>query len=163
MGQLRKLDSVLKESQRLSGLAAVSTYRRVLKPFVFSNGVEIPAGSIIAVAAHSTHLDDAVYPDAMRFDGFRFINAEGENALMVTPSPEYLPFGMGRTLCPGRFFSVVVMKAFMAHLLLYYDIKLDTEGRRPVSSWFVTENMPDVTAKVMFKRRQDVDRLYPGL
>jgi hypothetical protein len=35
----------------------VSTNRKALKEFTFSNGVSVPAGTLIAVASHSTHVD----------------------------------------------------------------------------------------------------------
>lgn len=155
MGNLRKLDSFLKESQRLTGLSAVSTYRRVLKPFTFSDGTCIPPGHTLAIAAHSTHLDDAIYPDATQFNGFRFsdMKGSGENCQMVTPSHDYLPFGVGRHLCPGRFFTVVVMKIMMTHIIMNYDVGLEKEGERPVESWFVTDNIPNDTARVLLRKR----------
>ncbi|KAG5725182.1 Ent-kaurene oxidase [Termitomyces sp. T112] len=157
MGELRKLDSFLKESQRISGLGAISSYRRVLKPFTFSNGMTIPAGMTIGVAAWSTHLDEAVYPNAHAFDGFRYVMDNEENGQaqiqMVTSSPNFLAFGLGRHMCPGRFFTVIVLKAMMIHILMNYDLKLENEGERPKDHWFVTENIPDSTASVLLRRR----------
>jgi hypothetical protein len=67
---------------------------------------------------------------------------------MVNPSP----------LClfnsPGRFFTVVVMKVMMTHVLMNYDIKLP-EGEQPVDSWFVTENLANGSAAVLFRKRKE--------
>ncbi|KAF8631768.1 hypothetical protein AX15_002204 [Amanita polypyramis BW_CC] len=158
MGELRKLDSFLKECQRLNGLAAASTYRKVLKSFTFWDGTVIPPGIILAVAAHSTHLDDEIYPDAKTFDGFRFAKTRTENVSttsqqMVSPSLEFIPFGLGRHMCPGRFFTVIVLKVMMTHILLNYDIKMEKEGERPADSWFGTDNLPSSSGKVLFKKR----------
>ncbi|KAF8799220.1 cytochrome P450 [Phlegmacium glaucopus] len=155
MGGMNKLDSFLKESQRLSGLSAAAAYRRVLKPFTFSDGTCVPVGARIAIAAHSTHLDEAIYPEAKTFQGFRFVTMDkGPSSQMVTASQDYLPFGVGRHMCPGRFFTVVVMKVMMTHVLMNYDIKLG-KGEQPTESWFVTENLANGSAAVLFRKRKD--------
>ncbi|KDR74053.1 hypothetical protein GALMADRAFT_250782 [Galerina marginata CBS 339.88] len=157
--EMRKLDSFLKESQRLNGLAAASTYRKVLKPFTFWDGTVMPPGVILAVAAHSTHLDDDIYQDAKKFDGFRFANRKSDLddtnlQNMVTPSLEFLPFGVGRHHCPGRFFTVVILKVMMMHIITNYDVKLEKEGQRPPDSWFSTDNLPNSSAKVLLTKRK---------
>ena len=55
---------------------------------------------------------------------------------------------------PGRFFTVVVMKVMMTHVLMNYDIKL-REGEHPVESWFVTENLANGSAAVLFRKRKE--------
>ncbi|KAG6900185.1 hypothetical protein C0995_004120 [Termitomyces sp. Mi166 len=171
MGELRKLDSFLKESQRISGLGAISSYRRVLKPFTFSNGTTIPAGMTIGVAAWSTHLDEAVYPNARNFEGFRYVRADDEDektsqAQMVSSTPDFLAFGLGRHMCPGRFFTVIVLKVMMTHILMNYDVKLEKEGERPKDHWFVTENVPDTplteTLNLTTMADMDVDPPVPA-
>jgi len=155
MGKMNKLDSFLKESQRLSGLSAATAYRRVLKPFTFSDGTCVPSGTRIAIAAHSTHLDEAIYPEARTFQGFRFATMDkGKSSQMVTASQNYLPFGVGRHMCPGRVFTVVVMKVMMTHVLMNYDIQL-REGEPLEESWFVTENLANGSAGVLFKKRKN--------
>ena len=160
-----------------------TAYRRVLKPFTFSDGTLVPAGTRIAIAAHSTHLDEAIYPEAKTFQGFRFakmMDNKGQSSQMVTASQDYLPFGVGRHMwlvyiyiyiatttlrffywlifcffnSPGRFFTVVVMKVMMTHVLMNYDIKL-REGEHPVESWFVTENLANESAAVLFRKRKE--------
>jgi len=151
LSQMRKLDSFLKESQRITGLSAASTYRQVLKPFTFSDGISVSPGTTIAIAAHYTHLDNAIYAEANTFKPFRF--ADSDNGYFVTPSDDYLPFGVGRHLCPGRFFTAVVMKTMMCHLILDYDIMLDNRGKQPSNSWFIMDNIPDVAANVLLRKR----------
>ncbi|KAG6812162.1 hypothetical protein H0H92_004093 [Tricholoma furcatifolium] len=149
MRSLHRLENFLKESQRVSGLAAVR------KPFVFSNGVRIPAGVTIGVATWPTHFDDEVYPNAHTFDASRYKDDESR---IVTPSDEFLAFGVGRFMCPGRFFGVLILQVMMAHVLMNYDVRLETEGERPKDSWFATEFIPDTSADRMFERGQD--KLY---
>jgi cytochrome P450 len=58
IGQMRKVDSFLKESARMLGLSGTSVNRKVLKPFTFSDGTNIPVGTELVVPAWSLHHDD---------------------------------------------------------------------------------------------------------
>ncbi len=77
--------------------------RLALRPFTFSNGVTIPAGTLVAVPANCAHRDEAIYHDPDRFDGFRFAKlreSEGDTTTSryqtVSVSSENLAFGLGR-------------------------------------------------------------------
>jgi cytochrome P450 len=82
----------------------VGLYRLALKPFTFSNGVTVPAGTLLGLPVHSVHMDEELYPNAQEFDGFRFLRLrekEGDDVVttnhqMVTTSAELLSFGLGR-------------------------------------------------------------------
>ncbi|OCH94870.1 cytochrome P450 [Obba rivulosa] len=60
-----KLDSVLKENQRLYGLRALSLPRKALRTYTFKDGTTVPEGAMIAAVQTATHLDPAN-------DGFQF-------------------------------------------------------------------------------------------
>jgi cytochrome P450 len=77
--------------------------RLVLRPFTFSNGVTVPAGTIVAVPASSAHTDERIYLNPDEFDGFRFAklreiekNTAASRYQSVFTSSEYLVFGLGR-------------------------------------------------------------------
>jgi cytochrome P450 len=82
----------------------VGLNRLALRPFTFSNGVTIPAGTLIGLPVHSVHTDEEIYPNAQEFDGFRFLKLrekEGDDVLaarhqMATTSVELLSFEYGR-------------------------------------------------------------------
>jgi cytochrome P450 len=82
----------------------VGLNRLALRPFTFSNGVTIPAGTLIGLPDHSVHTDEEIYPNAQEFDGFRFLKLrekEGDDVLaarhqMATTSVELLSFEYGR-------------------------------------------------------------------
>ncbi len=82
----------------------MGSYRLALRPFTFSSGVTIPAGTLVAHPTHSIHTDEELYANAQEFDGFRFLKLrekEGDEAMaarhqFVTTSPELLGFGLGR-------------------------------------------------------------------
>jgi len=76
--------------------------RLALRPFTFSNGVTIPAGTLVSLPIRPIHVDEDIYPNAQEFDGYRFLKLreEGSNKgakhQMVTASAELLSFGFGR-------------------------------------------------------------------
>lgn len=75
-----------------------------MRDFRFSDGTLVPKGNYISVACGPMHGDSDLYPDAGKFDGFRFwklgeeegLKDEGSRHLLVTTSPDYVSFGYGR-------------------------------------------------------------------
>lgn len=43
-----------------------------MRPFTFSNGMTIPAGTLVATPGSASYKDEANYHDPDGFDGFRF-------------------------------------------------------------------------------------------
>ncbi|TFK26821.1 cytochrome P450 [Coprinopsis marcescibilis] len=162
MAKMWKLDSFLKESARLGGVAALSMNRKVLKEFTFSNGITVPPGVTVGCATHSIQGDPAVYENAATFDGFRFSNMrETETAefgqvkhQFSTLSNDFLLFGGGRHACPGRFFAVNESKCIFAHILLNYDIKVSSDHPIPPPTWLGSQRLFPSEAKVLFRKRQ---------
>jgi cytochrome P450 len=73
-----------------------------LRPFTFSNGVTVPAGTFISIPARATQTDERNYPNADEFDGFRFakLNETANDSTTsrhqaVATSSENLFFGLG--------------------------------------------------------------------
>ncbi|KIL60300.1 hypothetical protein M378DRAFT_168328 [Amanita muscaria Koide BX008] len=159
--KLRKLDSFIKESLRLTDFTVITMWRKALKDFTFSNGITIPAGSTVAVPYNAVHTDPDNYPDPGTFDGFRFEKMREKDSgdakhQLTSLGIDYVLFGYGRHACPGRFFVVNEVKVMLAHVLLNYDIKM-ADGRGLPESWqFGFHAAPDMTAKMMFRNRREV-------
>nr|BAD94556.1 cytochrome P450 [Phanerodontia chrysosporium] len=152
--KMRKLDSFLRESQRINGPMIVSMFRLVREPVTLSDGTFFPAGTTIASPTLGAHFDDTIYPNASTFDPLRFYKAEAAGQpQFVTTSPEYLTFGHGKHACPGRFFAVNELKAILAYMLMHYDIKPEQEGVRPENKSMGLGVLPNPDAKVMFRKR----------
>ena len=119
----------------------------------------------MSVYISPTHLDETIYEDPSKFDGFRFVKMkerqrqDGSNASsekrfdIVTLSVNFLGFGYGRHACPGRFFVANEMKLMLAHIVLTYEVKLETKGIHPPDVWMVTARIPNTTANVLFRKR----------
>ncbi|KAH9992079.1 cytochrome P450 [Russula vinacea] len=160
MDKMHKVDSFLRESQRVDGFFLLTMNRLTLRPFTFSNGVTVPAGTLVSIPAGAAHRDERNYPNAVEFDGFRFAELR-ENVgdtmasryQSVSPSSEHLAFGLGRHVCPGRFLAVNEMKALFAYIVATYDIKFEEGKGAPRKVWIAGFLFPG-TENVMFRKRQ---------
>ncbi|KAJ6568361.1 cytochrome P450 [Mycena vulgaris] len=162
IGKMRKLDSMLRESQRLHGIGTQSLGRKVVNPngFTFSDGTTLPTGTYLHATTWSLHHDPELYPDPHVFDGFRFAKlreAETVGAakhLAVTTSLDYLAFGHGGHACPGRHFAAVELLGILAHIVLNYDVKLQNDEGRPQNQYIASACIPHASAKVLFRKRR---------
>ncbi|KZT08801.1 cytochrome P450 [Laetiporus sulphureus 93-53] len=159
LGKMWKLDSFMRESQRMNGIGCISIIRKVLKDVTLSDGTVIPAGTIVGSAAESTHYDDESYDLPYDFRPYRFSDMRAEESdrikhQYVSTSPEYIPFGHGKHACPGRFFAANELKTALAYIVMNYDVKFGGDGTRPINRWFGSSVIPDPMAQVMFRKRQ---------
>ena len=81
----------------------VTMVRVALRPFTFSNGVTIPAGTLVSMPSSAAHRDEGIYPNPDAFDAFRFaklregkVDETSSKYQAVCTSNEYLTFGVGR-------------------------------------------------------------------
>ncbi|KZS96388.1 cytochrome P450 [Sistotremastrum niveocremeum HHB9708] len=158
LGRCHKLDSFVKECMRLRGAGDLSSLRIALKDFTLSNGTFIPKGTFVQGIAAGRHKDPEVYgANATEFDAFRFekMREAGEVTKhhAVSVGIDFLPFGIGKHACPGRFFAVLLMKTMLAYILINYDVKTAT-GTAPPPVYFNTSCLPNPSAEVMFRRRK---------
>ncbi|KAM7192056.1 Cytochrome P450 [Naviculisporaceae sp. PSN 640] len=167
------LDSFLREINRLYPTDAVTCSRTVTDPqgFILHDGTRLPPGSRIAVPTLAIQTDVENYHDPMRFDGWRFarlrdtkqdVAGEAEAKYgAATVSDTYLPFGIGRHSCPGRWYAVLMIKLVFAKLILEYDFKWNlNEGViqkvRPASSSLNGMFVPNQEQKVWLRKRQNL-------
>jgi len=162
MNGLRKLDSFIKEVLRVRPVIGAIIGRLALRDFTLTNGTYIPAGTKISSAANPLHFDPEMYGEnAAEFDGFRFIKRKDDgsvNQQLLTSTSEYIAFGYGRHICPGRHFAVNEIKALVSHVLMNYDIKFANPklkyGKVPEPIWVGTMCALDPGVELMFKRRK---------
>lgn len=150
--EMWKLDSFMRESQRLCGVTGVSLMRKVLLDITLSDGTYLPKGTLVVAASSATHTDKTYYENAEAFVPFRFYDMCTENGTLgtqfVNTSKDYLAFGHGKHACPGRFFVAHELKAMMAYIILHYDVKLED------GALWVWYDIPPPSAKVLFRKRQ---------
>ncbi|KAF8184070.1 cytochrome P450 [Mycena galopus ATCC 62051] len=176
IGKMHKVDSFLRESQRMHIVeprALVALSLEVVAPegFTFTDGTMVPHDSYLSVSGMAIHYDEDKYTLASKFDGFRFARLHDErsrdehsafNYHMVSTSDEFLAFGHGRHACPGRhvfqpmrpFFATTQLKTILAHFVLNYDIKPQTEGVRTPDIRSGLFKLPDPRGKIWIRKRE---------
>ncbi|KAB2573491.1 Cytochrome P450 monooxygenase paxP [Lasiodiplodia theobromae] len=162
LSQLSRMDSFMKESQRLNPPGLLTFPRLVRKPITLSNGTLLPEGTQLIVPAGYISLDNEVWERADDFQGFRFADLrtaraeDGHKHQFVSTSPNAMHFGHGRRSCPGRFFAGHELKSILAYLLRTYDFKLagGPDARRPANKEEMDLVNPDDKAQLLFRRRK---------
>ncbi|KZL75806.1 cytochrome p450 [Colletotrichum incanum] len=154
---LKLLDSVIKESQRLKPVSIANFRRVVVKDVTLSNGLRLKKGENVWIDV--VHMwDSDTWEDAGKFDPYRFVKLRGTPkdhlAHLVSTSPDHMGFGHGRQACPGRFFAAHEMKILLCHLLLKYDWKLP-EGFEFSSLAYGLSLISNPGTKLLIRRRKE--------
>ncbi|EXJ66476.1 uncharacterized protein A1O5_10628 [Cladophialophora psammophila CBS 110553] len=158
LAHMKKLDSFIKESQRLSAPDLTTFQRAATADVTLSDGTVIPTGTRLEIATSAIHLDEKNYEHPNQFDGLRFYRARlepgAENRhLYVSVGKNDLSFGYGRHACPGRFLGHINIKLIMAEILLNYDFKLPDGAERPKNGEFEAIVSPDPEIEIFMKNR----------
>ncbi|KAI0521822.1 putative cytochrome P450 [Xylaria bambusicola] len=160
LSNMWKLDSFMKEVQRLHPPGKLSVNRTAIKSFELSTGEKIPSGVHISFPGAFISLDDSQFKDAKTFDAFRFERLRkdpntNQHGLRFTSSyAGSLHFGHGRQICPGRFLGSALSKLLIIEILQHYDMKLENGKVRPESVLIGDMIIPNTNYKVLFRSRQ---------
>ncbi|KAJ0268111.1 hypothetical protein COL940_013708 [Colletotrichum noveboracense] len=134
--ELKLLDSVMKEAQRLNPTTPSHFHRVVERDITLKDGTLIPQGITVEAIFAPPLFDPVLFPNPQEFDPYRFLKLRrGE-----TPDPnhyknkeqytfshatkENLAWGYGAHVCPGRYFANNEIKLILARMLLRYDIRM---------------------------------------
>jgi cytochrome P450 len=158
MIKLPKMDSFIRESQRVNPPGLVTMLRRVTSPdgLHLASGHVIPPGTTVGI---SNHMVTRSHPNPEVFDGFRFSKLREEPGhstrhQLVSTGPDGLSFGHGTHACPGRFFAANEIKVVLAYLIQHYDIKLKDGESRPENMHRGAIVSPSPTGEVMLRKRE---------
>ncbi|OAA57981.1 ent-kaurene oxidase [Niveomyces insectorum RCEF 264] len=161
---LKLVDSVMRESQRMNPPFLDSFRRFTLKALTLQDGTHIPAGCLIEAANKAVLMDPQLYPDPETFDPYRFVRLRTTDApdplqfknreqyQFVSVTKENMSFGFGRHACPGRFFAANEIKLILAQLLLNYDMKLPPAPATRQDVVAGAGVAPDPTREILFRR-----------
>lgn len=74
--------------------------RIAMRDFAFSNGVHIPAGTVVMTVGAPVHYDPAIYPEPEEYKALRFYDLarkeKSGHTSLTDISPELLGFGLGK-------------------------------------------------------------------
>ncbi|KAI3337517.1 cytochrome P450 [Xylariaceae sp. AK1471] len=152
-----KMDSIMKESQRISPITVLTFERIFTDDRTLRDGFTIPAGSQIGVPNFQIGMNPKFYSNPEKFDPLRFEKLRNDpdtanKTQFVSAHAQSMSFGYGRHACPGRQFMDQEFKAFLVKLLTNYDLKFkDGQTRQlnvPLDNQYVLQRVP-----IMLKRR----------
>ncbi|KAH7210310.1 cytochrome P450 [Fusarium oxysporum] len=154
---MRLLDSVIKETQRLNSAVIVNLDRQVLSPVTLPNGQYLPKGTAISIYMSQLR-NPEVYDNPDTFDAYRYVKLRAQGGKWIyassatSTSEDHFVFGIGKPICPGRFFAIAEVKTAIATILLDYDVRL-AEGYKPKLMPFGFELFADPGVQLEVKRR----------
>lgn len=160
IANMKRLDSFIKESQRLNQAVLMTFNRKVAKLLRFEDGTTLGAGTYITMPSDSVARDPDIYDDPEHFDGYRFYDRrmeggkEANRHQFASTGPESLAFGQGKNACPGRFFAGMQIKVVLANVLLNYNISFPPgQTERPKNLYKGGLVRPDPRQKLVFVPR----------
>ncbi|KAK7959449.1 uncharacterized protein PG986_004303 [Apiospora aurea] len=161
--KMHKLDSTMRESQRMNSIVTFATTRQVIDP----KGITTPSGVHIPRAPSWAPFRFAEMRQQQEVSGAGADGEKGDPAstttknyvqrarqAWATTSPDFVAFGHGRYACPGRFFAAAELKLMLAYIVLHYDI--GHLEQRPSNSWFSAARLPPMKESLKLTRRADV-------
>ncbi|KAE9374069.1 cytochrome P450 [Stipitochalara longipes BDJ] len=154
---MRLLDSVIKETQRLNSAVIVNLDRQVLEPVTLPNGQHLPKGTALSIYMSQLR-NPEVYENPDTFDAYRYMKLRAQGGKWIyassatSTSADHFVFGIGRPICPGRFFAIAEVKTAIATILLDYDVRL-AKGYKPKLMPFGFELFADPGVKLEVRRR----------
>ncbi|KAF9956802.1 hypothetical protein BGZ72_002442 [Mortierella alpina] len=116
--RLTRMDSFIREMMRFR-CERLSLEHKARQDVVLSNGMVIPKGSKAIINMASVHQNAEVQgEDPTEFKPWRFM---GKAKTATKVSSDFLPFGIGRHSCPGRFLAIQELKTVGALMVSQYS------------------------------------------
>jgi hypothetical protein len=117
-GSEELLHATILEVQRTRPVVDV-TFRQVKASALQIGPWTLPRGQTIVASIGLLHADEAVFPDARRFDPDRFLSRPPDPA-------EWIPYGGGIRRCIGAAFATMEMRVVLRTLLRNFTISPST-------------------------------------
>ncbi|KAL9961256.1 hypothetical protein ACROYT_G030165 [Oculina patagonica] len=116
MKELRYLECVIKESQRL--FPSVPFFSRSTTEDCYLDGYFVPKGTAVGVSTIGLHRNPEVWPAPLEFNPDRFLpeNSQGRHPYA------FVPFSAGPRNCIGQRFAILEEKTILAHILHNFNI-----------------------------------------
>uniref|UniRef100_A0A0D9YNE9 Cytochrome P450 n=1 Tax=Oryza glumipatula TaxID=40148 RepID=A0A0D9YNE9_9ORYZ len=115
--KLKYLKLVIKETLRLHPVVPLLLPRECQETCKVMD-YDVPIGTIVLVNVWAIGRDPKYWEDAKTFRPERF---EDDHVDFKGTNFEYLPFGVGRRMCPGVAFAEAIMELALASLLYHFD------------------------------------------
>ncbi|URD80374.1 abietadienol abietadienal [Musa troglodytarum] len=106
---------VIDETLRLGGIAI--WLLREAKVDIEYQDLSIPKGFFVVPFLSAVHRDESIYPEALSFHPWRWMDQENKEKRNWRTSPFYTPFGGGARCCPGAELARLQIAFFLHHVV----------------------------------------------
>ncbi|KAK0641430.1 cytochrome P450 [Cercophora newfieldiana] len=160
VSKLVKLDSFMKESQRVHYVGHARVTRAAQVPYTFKDGLHLPKGTMIQFLHSGPQQDPDFFPEPETFDPWRFLKKrqQGDDVnkfQFASLSEVETTFGAGFHACPARNYASDVMKLVLVYLLTKYDIKYDGDSQtRPPEMAHDSATMPSLATSILYREKR---------
>ncbi|KAI8142586.1 cytochrome P450 [Fennellomyces sp. T-0311] len=125
--EMKFLEQFIREVLR-QGVDKLATTKAVMREvYTFANGYQVPKGRRVQSANRQLNMMGL---NATRSEVDQMDPAMSGKKLATQPGRDFVTFGLGKHLCPGRFFAVHEIKMSLIVLLRRYDIAT-VSGKTP--------------------------------
>ncbi|OTA96278.1 hypothetical protein M434DRAFT_19733 [Hypoxylon sp. CO27-5] len=156
LGELRTMDSFMKETLRLKPFQEATVQRFAMTSYPFKDGLHVPAGTVVSFPnlRYNTDPTRPMTPEAGAFDGKRWLRRRAgfdtSKFQFASTAEDAFDWGAGLHACPGRFMAEITIKLILICLVTKYDMKLPDGGQdRPAESRRFMDLTPDTSTPVM--------------
>lgn len=125
LAEMKFLNNFMREVLR-QGADRLANGKKAMKDFTFSNGYQVAKGDTVESTVRGLNFGDNVTRSAVD----EMDPNMSHDKTSTTPARDFASFGMGKHLCPGRFFAVQEIQMSLVHLLKNYTIQT-VSGKRP--------------------------------
>ncbi|KAL2277511.1 hypothetical protein FJTKL_15427 [Diaporthe vaccinii] len=156
LGELRMLDSFMKETLRMKPFQEATVQRYAMTGYTFKDGLHVPAGTVVSFPNLRYNLDPDLVPEADTFDGKRWLRRragfDSSKFQFASTAEDSFDWGGGLHACPGRFMAEVTIKLILIYLVTKYDMKLQEGGpNRPVEARRFMDLTPDTSMPILIR------------
>ncbi|KAF9344275.1 hypothetical protein BGX26_004582 [Mortierella sp. AD094] len=150
-----KMDSFVREVFRFRA-ERLSLVHAARERVTFSNGMTISKGANVIVNIYSLHrATDLQGEDPSEFRPWRFV---GKAKSATKASVDYLPFGMGKHACPGRFLAIQEIKTVGSLMISKYSRIEIQDKSKTKESLFTGVGAPVPTGLIFTSRGAEFEQ-----
>ncbi|CAI2188872.1 11784_t:CDS:2, partial [Funneliformis geosporum] len=150
--KMERLDHFIKESFRINRMPVSFPHKTVSSQFTFANGFQVPKGRVVQIITQQIYYDQKAFgSDPEKFNPNHHVKSP-----VTRPERNFIAFGTGKLLCPGRFFAIYEIKVAMHYILLKYNVK-SVSGKHVKPKRIGDYILPSDEGLIFEKKRNDKD------
>ncbi|XP_065633012.1 cytochrome P450 82A3-like [Quercus suber] len=151
LSKLVYLQAIVKETLRLYLIGRLSE-PRVFYENCIIGGYHVPKGTQLITNLWKIQTDLGIWLDPLEFKPERFLTTH-KNVDVRSQNFELLPFGSGKSACPGISFALQMVPLALASFLHVYDISMPSDAKVDMTETTGLTNHKATPLEVLIKPR----------